>query len=305
MVDSALIFGVTGQDGYYLREKCREHGVAVVGAARSVEADIRADVGDYDQVERLVRTLEPAYVFQLAANSTTRHEATLENHRTIATGTLNVLEAVSRHSPTARVFIAGSAVQFHNAGKAISERDTFEASSGYSLARIHAAYAARYYRSFGVKTYVGYLFHHESPYRKTGHVSQIVATAAAKASIGSSEVLELGDLDVEKEWTFAGDVAHAIWLLVNQELVWEATIGSGETHSIEDWVKACFGVVGHDWRLHVREKRDFVPEYKRLVSNPSTLKGLGWQPRVSFDELANIMVWRALEELCEPKSNCS
>lgn len=305
MAGGALIFGVTGQDGYYLRERCREHGVAVVGAARSVEADVRADVGDYDQVERLVRSLEPAYVFQLAANSTTRHEATLENHRTIATGTLNVLEAVCRHCPDARVFIGGSAVQFHNAGKAISEGDPFEASSGYSLARIHAAYAARYYRHLGVKAYVGYLFHHESPYRKPGHVSQIVATAAARASVGSSEVLELGDLDVEKEWTFAGDVARAIWTLVNQEQVWEAAIGSGETHSIEEWVQACFGVVSRDWRPHVREKRGFVPEYKRLVSDPSTLKGLGWQPRVSFDELANMMVWRALEDLRETKSNCN
>jgi len=130
-----------------------------------------------------------------------------QNHATIATGSLNVLEAVYKHSPAARVFITGSGVQFENRGVPISETDPFEASSLYGVSRIASVYAARYYRSLGVKAYVGYLFHHESPLRKPHHVSRKIVDAVRRISAGSDEIIELGDVSVRKEWTFAGDVA--------------------------------------------------------------------------------------------------
>ncbi|MEJ1958889.1 MAG: GDP-mannose 4,6-dehydratase [Nitrosomonadales bacterium] len=170
---NALIFGANGQDGVYLHELCKLKGIEPIGVARSGNA-LAGNVSDYGQVERLIKHYSPAYVFHLAANSTTRHDALFENHETISTGTLNILEAVKRHSAASKVFITGSGVQFKNAGNPISEKDEFEANSPYSVARIHSVYAARYYRSLGIRAYVGYLFHHESPYRKASHVSKMV-----------------------------------------------------------------------------------------------------------------------------------
>jgi GDPmannose 4,6-dehydratase len=285
----ALIFGASGQDGHYLAELCRSDGIEPVGVSRS-GAPIRGDVGSFDHVRALVREHQPAYVFHLAARSTTRHDALFENHAAISTGALNVLEATRLDAPGARVFIAGSGVQFANAGAPISERDPFDASSAYAVARIHAAYAARYYRTLGVRAYVGYLFHHESPLRKPDHLSQRIAQAASRVAAGSREVLEVGDLSVEKEWTFAGDIVRAIMALVTQDRVHEAVIGSGRSHSVQEWVERCFAIAGKDWRDHVRVPEGFVAEYRRLTSDPATIRSLGWEPTVGIDELARMMM---------------
>lgn len=285
----ALIFGASGQDGQYLSELLKANGIEPVGVSRA-GAPVRGDVSKLEQVRALVREHDPAYVFQLAAVSTTRHDALFENHETISTGALNVLEAVRLHAPRARVFLAGSGVQFVNTGAPISERDPFQASSPYAVARIQSVYAARYFRSLGVAAYVGYLFHHESPLRKSRHVSKTVALAAARIAAGSEEQVELGDLSVEKEWTFAGDVARAIFTLVRQDAVMEAAIGSGVARPIRDWVEACFRAVRKDWRAHVRTREGFVPEYGRLVSDPATIRSLGWEPRLGLEELARMMV---------------
>jgi GDPmannose 4,6-dehydratase len=121
-------------------------------------------------------------------------------------------------------------------------------------------------------------------------VSQIVACAARRIRDGSSEVLELGSLGVEKEWTFAGDVAEAMLLLVGQDAISEAVIGTGETHTIQAWVEECFSQVGLDWRSYVREKEGYVPEYRRLCADPARMRRLGWEPRVGFQELAAMMM---------------
>jgi len=293
----ALIFGATGQDGSYLAELLRAEGVEPVGVSRTTGPDGGVDVADFARVNSLVASTRPDFVFHLAARSTTRHEAIFENHSIITTGTLNVLESVRAHAPAARVFVTGSGVQFRNTGAPISESDPFEASSAYSVARIHSVYAARYFRSLGVRVYVGYLFHHESPRRKAEHVSRIVASGAARIARGSRERLEIGDVSVEKEWTFARDIAAGLWRLVGQDRVFEVAIGSGLAYSIEDWLQACFTRVNLTWKDHVSIKRGFTAEYKRLVSNPSTMLALGWRPLVGFGELANAMVEAELERL--------
>lgn len=284
----ALIFGASGQDGHYLAEVCRARGVEPVGVSRT--GPLRADVAVFEQVRDLYELHRPEYVFQLAASSTTRHDALFENHRTISTGALNVLEAARLHAPSARVFIAGSGVQFANDGAPISESSPFAATSPYAVARIQSVYAARYFRTLGVRAYVGYLFHHESPLRKPGHLSVTIARAARRIAAGAAEPLEIGDVGVEKEWTFAGDVAEAMFALVSQDRVLEATIGSGVAHSVADWLERCFALVGRDWRDHVRVRTGFVPEYRRLVSDPSTIRSLGWAPRVGLGELARMMM---------------
>jgi GDPmannose 4,6-dehydratase len=157
----ALIFGANGQDGYYLTHALREQGVEPVGIDLS-GAMMHGDVGDLDFVARQIQEHTPASIFHLAARSTTRHDALFDNHATISTGTLNVLEAVYRQGSAARVLLCGSGVQFQNDGSPISEQTPFAATSPYAVARIQSVYAARYYRSLGVRAYVAYLFHHES-----------------------------------------------------------------------------------------------------------------------------------------------
>ena len=286
---TALIFGANGQDGPYLVEALRARGIEAVGVSRSGPWR-RGDVAVRADVEAAVREVRPAYIFQLAASSTTRHEALHENHESISTGALNVLESARLHAPEARVFLAGSGLQFENAGAPIDETAPFEASSPYALARIHSVYAARYFRSRGLRTYVGYLFHHDSPRRGPRHVAQLVARAARRIGAGSDEVLELADTSVVKEWTFAGDVARAMVTLCAQDDINEAVIGSGEGHSIAEWVERCFAVVGRTWRDHVRLTPGGRGEYPRLISRPARLRSLGWRPEVTFDQLAEMMV---------------
>jgi len=285
----ALVFGANGQDGHYLDALLRAEGVEVTGISRSGPWR-RGDVSRRSDVEDAMRTLRPDLVFHLAARSTTHHDAGLENHETIATGTLNVLESAHRHVPEARVFIAGSGVQFENSGEPVDETTPFEASSLYSVARIQSVYAARYYRSLGLKTYVGYFFHHESPLRKPSHMSKRVALAARRIAREGGGRLEVGNASVVKEWTFAGDVARAVLRLVQQDDVSEVVIGSGEGHSIEEWLERCFSIAGLAWRDHVDQVPGFAVEYARLISRPTRLRALGWSPTVSFGALAEMMM---------------
>lgn len=285
----ALIFGASGQDGFYLSEICKERGIEIISVSRSGN-HVRANVANYSEVEQLVTTHRPGYIFHLAANSTTRHDALFENHETISTGTLNILETVNKHNIAAKVFITGSGVQFKNRGEPISELDEFEASSPYSVSRIHSVYAARYYRSQGVKAYIGYLFHHESPLRKPNHLCQMIVQLAKRVAAGSNEIIELGDISVQKELTFAGDVANGIFTLIDQDVVFEAAIGSGVAYSIQDWLELCFKAIGKNWQNHVHIKEGFKPEYCKLISNPSTINALGWKPDVSIFNLSKMML---------------
>jgi GDPmannose 4,6-dehydratase len=289
----AIIFGASGQTGTYLGEALDRRGYDVIKSSRT-SSSCPVDIADFVGVESLIATLRPDLIFHLAARSTTRHEALFDNHSAISTGTLNVLEAAKRHVPGARVFITGSGVQFVNVDKPISEETLFDASSPYAVARIHSVYAARYYRRLGLATYVGYLFHHESPLRPPGHVSQKVARTACAIASGAETKLELGDLTVVKEWTFAGDVAEAIVALLQQDRVFEAVIGSGEGYTIEQWVETCFSTVGLNWRRHVSVIPGFVPEYKFLVSDPRRILSLGWKPKTGFSELAKLMTKNGL-----------
>lgn len=286
---NALIFGANGQDGFYLNESCKAKGIKSISLSRSGDW-IRGDVSNYEQVEQFIKEYKPTYVFHLAAKSTTRHDALFENHAAISTGTLNILEAAYKHSPNSKVFITGSGVQFYNDGNPISEDTPFEASSTYAIARIQSVYAARYYRSLGIKAYVGYLFHHESPLRKPSHVSQKVVLAAKRIVEGSDEKLQIGDISVEKEWTFAGDVAQGIMTLVEQENVFEAVIGSGKIHTIKDWIEVCFSILGLDWTRYVEQTENFQTEYKRLVSNPALMHSLHWRPNIDLQQLAAMMI---------------
>jgi GDPmannose 4,6-dehydratase len=285
----AIIFGVNGQDGYYLHQLLQENKIETIGVSRSGKWTT-GDVSDKDFVFNLVERCKPNYIFNFAANSTTRHEVLFENHQTIGTGCLNILESVKRHSPHSKVFLSGSGLQFINKGEPINEEVPFEANNAYAVERIHSVYAARYYRKLGLKVYVGYFFNHDSPQRSSRHVSKMITEAIKRIKAGGVEVIEIGDLTTKKEWGFAGDIVEAIWTLVQQDNIYEAVLGTGEAYSIEDWVKECFQQVQLPWQHYIKSKDTFKAEYDILVSDPAKIKSLGWYPKTSFSQLATMML---------------
>ena len=284
---TAIIFGVNGQDGYYLSQLLQQMEFSVIGISRN---ESNTDIRSYESVAELVKTTTPHYIFHLAANSTTRHDALFENHATISTGTFNILEAVKNFSPLTKVFISGSGLQFVNMDKPIKESDSFEARDPYSVSRIHSVYAARYYRKLGLQVYVGYFFNHDSPRRTERHMAKKISEAVKRIANGSDEKLAIGDISVIKEWTYAGDIVEGILTLILQDDIFEANISSGIGYSIEEWLNACFAIIGKKWQDHVVLKNDFSPEYKTLVSDPSIISSLGWIPTVSFKDMAEMMV---------------
>ena len=280
----AIIFGASGQDGFYLAQLLQTKNIEAICVSRS-GGEAVGDVADRAYVDGLIKTHRPKYVFHLAANSTTQHDAQFENHATISTGTLNILEAVYRHAPETKVFLSGSAMQFENDGTPIDEHTPFAPLSPYAVSRIQSIYAGRYYRSLGLKVYVGYFFNHDSPLRKPNHLNQKIAMAAK-----SGTEIEIGDITIKKEFNFAGDVINAVWSLVHQDVVFEAVIGSGEVHSVEKWLDLCFTLVNKNWRDYVTIKQDFEPEYSVLVSNPALIRSLGWRAKVDITALAELMM---------------
>jgi len=287
----AIIFGISGQDGYYLTRLLTANQIEVVGVSRSGIDCIKGDVSDAEFVEDLIKKYKPDYIFHFAANSTTQHTALFENHAAICTGTLNILESVKKHSAATKVFLSGSAMQFKNEGLPIDEKTPFEARSPYSVARIQSVYAGRYYREvLGLKVYVGYFFNHDSPLRTEQHINQKIVAAVGRIAKGSKEKLELGNWDVKKEFNYAGDIVEAILALINQDIVHEAVIGCGKAHSIKEWTEYCFKKINRKSDEFVVLKKNFVPEYKILASNPQVIKSIGWRPKVGVYQLADMMM---------------
>lgn len=285
----AIIFGANGQDAFFLNSLLEKNSIEVIKVSRN-NAPIIGDVSDYKFVNNLIEKHSPDYIFHLAASSSTSHTFLFENNQSISNGTINILESVRIHAPNSKVFLSGSAMQFKNTGVPINEEFDFDASSHYSVARIHSVFAARYYRkTFGIKAYVGYLFNHDSSLRSERHVNQKIIKAVKRIANGSSEKLELGDIDIQKEFNYAGDIVEAIWIFVNQEDIFEIIIASGETKSIKDWLEYCFQKVDKKWQDFIILNQWFEPEYKILIGDSTKIRKLGWKPKVSFVELADLM----------------
>ena len=289
MSAKALIIGSNGQDGHYLSKVCISKGIVPITLSRS-NSMINASVSDYSSMESILKRIKPDFIFHFAAISSTSHEYLIDNFNAITLGTVNILEIVRKMKLNTKIFITGSGVQFANYGKPILETDNFEVRDAYSMARIQSVYAARYFRILGLRVYVGYLFHHESPLRKPNHVSQKIVNAVQHLKKGDLVPLELHNIDVMKEWTFAGDVAKGIFTLVNQDDVFECVIGSGKCYSIREWLDICYSSIDENWREYVKYNNDLIPEYEILVSNPKTINSLGWFPEVSIEELASMMI---------------
>ena len=286
MNKKAIIFGAGGQDGFFLALCCKKRGIECISLVNNKDGDVR----DYSKVSKIISNEKPDFIFHLSAKSSASHDLVFENHKIISTGALNILEATKKHAPNSKVFIVGSGLQFINNELPISEETDFEARDPYSVARIQSVYSARYYRTLGLKVYIGYLFNHDSEHRSPNCVTQKIVHFAKNIQSGAHTQLNIGNIFVKKEWGYAGDIVNGILDLVEQDKYSEAIIGTGVAYSIEKWLELCFDLVGHDWKKFVITDSSYTPEYMTLVSNPTRIMSLGWKPKVDMKELASIMM---------------
>jgi GDPmannose 4,6-dehydratase len=229
----AIILGASGQDGFYLGEILRKHGVEVHAFGRK-----ECDVGVQGYVFHEVARLRPDYVFHLAAISSVAHEFHAANHRAIVDGTAHVLEAVKLYRPTCRVFITGSILQLK--GPDITPTSHRRYDTIYAAQRNASVELARYYRQLGIRVYVGYLSHHDSPRRPGG----FLAKKLARLALQDGAVTCLDPYD-RKEWNHARDMMGAVWRQVNSEH-YEAVLGSCRCHTVLDFLSACMRYAGRE-----------------------------------------------------------
>jgi GDPmannose 4,6-dehydratase len=317
-VPTALITGVTGQDGSYLAEFLLGKGYRVVGVVRRTSHDsyerighllnrldiVPADLLDQHSLTTVLRDVQPDEVYNLAAQSfvpTSWNQPVLTGVFT-ALGVTRLLEAVRLARPEARFYQASSSEMFGKAQETPqNERTPFHPRSPYGVAKVYGHWITVNYReSYGTYAVSGILFNHESPRRGLEFVTRKISDGVARIALGLARELRLGNLDARRDWGFAGDYVEAMWLMLQQPGPDDYVVGTGETHAVREFVEVAFGHVGLDWRQHVVVDPRFVrpAEVDLLLADPAKARErLQWTPRVGFRELVVMMVEADLERL--------
>jgi GDPmannose 4,6-dehydratase len=308
---TALLTGITGQDGSYLAELLIKKGYRVIGVARRSSTvnyerihhlldDITVVQGDLQDQGSLLAMLEeykPTEVYNLAAQSfvpTSWNQPALTGDIT-ALGVTRMLEAIRFVNPKIRYYQASSSEMF---GKVMevpqSEETPFYPRSPYGVAKVYGHWITVNYReSFDIFAVSGILFNHESPRRGVEFVTRKISDGVAKIKTGKAKELRLGNLEAQRDWGFAGDYVEAMWLMLQQEKPDDYVVGTGETHSVKEFCEIAFAHVGLDYKeFVVMDEKFYRPaEVDLLISNPAKARNqLKWEPQVSFKELVTMMV---------------
>lgn len=320
---TALITGITGQDGSYLAEFLLGKGYEVHGIIRrsasfnterlsGIQFDLHnrnsrlhlhyGDVQDSNALNRIILEHKPDEIYHLAAQSHVRVSFDLPEYTAEvgAIGTLRVLEAI-RHS--------GLPIRFYNAassemyGKVLetpqNEQTPFNPRSPYAAAKVFAFSMTKNYReAYGIHASSGILFNHESPRRGETFVTRKITTGIAKILSGKADALYLGNLDARRDWGYAPEYVEAMWLMLQQKTPDDYVIATGETHSVREFVEEAFQLVGINWKKYVKiDKNYFRPtEVELLLGDASKAhRKLGWKPKVKFAELVRSMLKADLE----------
>ncbi|MEW6083502.1 MAG: GDP-mannose 4,6-dehydratase [Chloroflexota bacterium] len=308
---TALITGITGQDGSYLAELLLSKGYRVVGVARRSSTvtnerinhlldDITVVQGDLHDQGSLLSFLEeykPTEVYNLAAQSfvpTSWNQPALTGDIT-AIGVTRMLEAIRFINPKIRFYQASSSEMF---GKVVEvpQRETtpFYPRSPYGVAKVYGHWITVNYReSFDMFAVSGILFNHESPRRGVEFVTRKIADGVARIKLGLAKELRLGNLEAQRDWGFAGDYVDAMWRMLQQDQPDNYIVGMGETHSVREFCEIAFGHVGLDYKEYVvQDERFYRPaEVDLLIADPSKARAaLGWEPSIGFKELVTMMV---------------
>jgi GDPmannose 4,6-dehydratase len=318
MSKSALITGVTGQDGSYLAELLLSKGYKVYGLRRRTSVPIMeniehikneiefidGDLLDQGSLINAVRVSNPDEVYNLAAQSfvgTSWIQPVLTGQVT-GIGVTNMLEAVRLTKPESRFYQASSSEMF---GKVVEtpqkETTPFYPRSPYGVAKVYGhCITVNYRESFDMYACSGILFNHESPRRGVEFVTRKVTDAAARIKLGMQKELRMGNLDAQRDWGFAGDYVKAMYLMLQQEQADDFVISTGETHTVQELVEIAFGHVGLKWQDHVVIDPKFVrpAEVDLLLGDCTKAKAkLGWKLEVGFEQLVKMMVESDLEKI--------
>jgi GDPmannose 4,6-dehydratase len=318
MAKTALITGLTGQDGSYLTELLLEKGYKVYGVVRRLSAPnvwriqhlldritlVPADLLDQLSLIKAVETAEPDEFYNLAAMSfvPSSWDQPMLTGEYNAQGVTRALEAIRRVSKKIRFYQASSSEMYGRVREVPqTELTPFYPRSPYGVSKVYGHYITVNYReSYDLFAVSGILFNHESPRRGLEFVTRKVTDGVARIKLGLTDKLPLGNLDACRDWGFAGDYVRAMWLMLQQDAPDDYVIATNDAHSVRQLVEIAFGHVGLDWQKHVEIDPRFLrpAEVDHLIGNPAKAKErLGWQPEVDFPQLVKMMVDSDLERV--------
>jgi GDPmannose 4,6-dehydratase len=313
MAKTALITGITGQDGAYLAELLLNKGYTVVGAERRASTRNRMrldelgitdaltfadfDLADQGNMMRVLDKVQPDEVYNLAAQSfvALSFEQPLMTGDVTGLGVARLLEAIRSVNPEIRFYQASTSEMFGKVQSTPQTEETpFYPRSPYGVAKLYGHWLTVNYReSYSMYACSGILFNHESPLRGPEFVTRKITLAAARIKKGAQKELRLGNLDAKRDWGFAKEYVEGMHLMLQQSTPDDFVLATGETHTVEEFVEAAFSAAGLQWRDHVVIDPAFVrpAEVDLLLGDPSKAKAkLGWEPRTDFRELVALMV---------------
>ena len=318
MTKTALITGLTGQDGSYLAELLLSKGYEVYGLRRRSSSfntdrvdhlltDFRhdpnarlklayGDLCDSTSLVKLLYRLKPQEIYNLGAQSHVHVSFELPEYTSdvVGLGTVRILEAVRETGIGARVYQASSSEMFGSTPPPQNETSQFHPRSPYACAKVFAHHVAVNYReSYGLFVSSGILFNHESPRRGENFVTRKITRAAARIKKGLQEKLYLGNLEARRDWGYAPEYVEAMWRMLQQDQPEDYVVATGEAHSVREFVELAFDRVKVDWKKHVEIDPTYYrpAEVNHLVGDATKAKEkLGWQATVRFPELVRLMV---------------
>ncbi len=320
----ALITGITGQDGSYLAELLLSKGYQVYGLKRRSSSfntdridhiysdfhEVNArfflhygDLNDSSSLAGLLADIRPDEIYNLAAQSHVKVSFEIPEYTSdvVAVGTIRLLEAIHRINLGCRFYQASSSEMFGSTPPPQSERSLFHPRSPYACSKVFAHHATANYReSYGLHASCGILFNHESPRRGETFVTRKITRAVAHIKLGIEERVYLGNLEARRDWGYAPDYVRAMWLMLQQEQPDDYVIGTGEMHSVREFVERAFAAADLDWREYVKiDPRYCRPaEVDALQADYSKARRvLGWEPAVTFSQLVTLMVQADLDSL--------
>ena len=312
MQRTALITGITGQDGSYLAELLLSKGYRVVGLVRRNSTSssmqriehlredivvVNGDITDQSGLIRVMKEFMPEEVYNLAAQSFVPESwsVPLYTYEVNIKGTANILEAIRLANPTCRFYQASTSEMFGKAQTVPqSETTPFYPRSPYGVSKVASHWTTINYReSFGIFACSGILFNHESPRRGAEFVTQKVCRAAAEIKCGIADVLHIGSLEACRDWGYAPEYVEAMWRMLQRDIPGDYVIATGETHSVRELIERAFLVVGLDWTKYVKvDSRLMRPaEVDLLVGDPRKARTeLGWEASTKFSNLVDLML---------------
>ncbi len=319
----ALITGITGQDGSHLAEFLLDRGYEVHGMMRRASSfntgridhiyqdphdpDARlflhyGDMGDGSQMARVIRTLEPDEIYNLAAQShvAVSFEQPEYTGDVDGLGVLRLLEAIRDSDIDTRLYQAGTSEMFGDSPPPQDESTPFRPRSPYAAAKVYAHWlVANYREAYGMYAVNGILFNHEGPRRGGTFVTRKITQAVVSILREKQQYLYLGNLDAARDWGYAVDYVEAMWMMMQADEPDDYVVGTGESHTVREFCEIAFGLVGLDWEDHVRTDDRYLrpTEVESLQADPSKVQRLlGWRPRVGFVDLVEMMLASDLEE---------